>query len=121
MRRGVLRRTVRYFVYAGSVCKNCFTLLRENFLILLLNSVHCQTMLDLYLSGVPYNSESSSSAPPYRSIFCADRSLSLSATFLLVLRLLMLFEAELVDGFLGERLTLAVDVDFVGPRILCCC
>ena len=74
------------------------------------------------LSGVPYNSGSYSSAPSSRLVFCADRSLSLSATVLLFLRLLMLFELELVDdGFLGERRAVDVEGEFVEPLLLCLC
>ena len=64
------------------------------------------------LSGVSYDSKSSSSAAPSsRLVFCDARSLSLSATFLLTLRLLLLYELEFVeDGLSGERRR-AVDVE----------
>ena len=137
-----MRPIVRYFLYAGSVCHNCFALLREIFdfsfkcctlpnnarplLVNLVFKSFSSAGVTLpffvfvlvfsvvaepeWLSGVPYNSESSSSAPSSRLVFCADRSLSLSATVILVLRLLMFFELELVDeGFLGEKR--AVDVE----------
>ena len=70
------------------------------------------------LSGVLYYSDSSS-APSFRLVFCAARSLPLSATVLLILRLLMLFELELVDGFLRERTAVVVEEEFVEPLLFC--
>ena len=69
------------------------------------------------LSGVLYDSDSSS-APSFRLVFCAARSLPLSATVLLILRLLMLFELELVAGFLGERTAVVVEGEFVEHLLL---
>ena len=93
----------------------------------LFNSLHCQIRLDLYLSiqfhfvslacvvfclvfvfyvvaeseslsGVLYVSESPSS-PLSLLFFCAALSLLLYAIVLLVLRILMLSEPEIVQGF----------------------
>ena len=60
-------------------------------------------------------------APSSRLVFCAARSLPLSATDLLILRILMLFELELVDGFLGEKRGVAVEWEFVESLFLCFC
>ena len=70
------------------------------------------------LFGVLDDSESSSSAPSSRLVFCAARSISLSETVFVILRLLMLFELKLVDGFLGERRAVDVEREFVEPLLL---
>ena len=146
-----MRRTVRYFVYAGSLCKKRFTLLREIFyssfkfcalpnnagpllVSLVFNSFSSAGVILPFfsfvfvfsvvtesdsLSGVSYDSESSpSAAPSSRLVFCAARSLSLSATVLL-----LLFELELVDGGFSAERRRAVDVEgeFVEPQLLCFC
>ena len=70
-------------------------------------------------SGVSYDSESSSSAAPSSLlVFCAAHSLSLSATVLLILRRVKLFEPELVDSFLGKSRAVGVDGEFVEPLLL---